>query len=189
MTPVAEHVRPSAKGLEISVRVIAEPPSGGYQATLMAARAAVDLEVAVADADRDCPDGFSALRRVFRQVRGYRCACQFSRVRELNSAGVDLMAPADIPAERTGRVRKAGESRSPGCGADRISELLRCDARRRYQKVWVAAVQAEDGMEVDEATSLKLGNFGVGEADAQTLIAETDSGTPLPPTSPARMSW
>jgi len=36
VAPIAEHVCPSAEGLEVSVRAVAKPPRGAYQATLVA---------------------------------------------------------------------------------------------------------------------------------------------------------
>ena len=108
---VAEHVRPSAQGPEVFVRVVAEVPGGPDEPALMAERAAVDAQVLRGDADAEGTDSLGRLGGVFSQVRRYRCVVDLPSGGDVDYARVDLAAPGDVPASRVGRVR---DGREPG---------------------------------------------------------------------------
>jgi hypothetical protein len=170
---VAQHVRPAAKGPKVSVRVIADPPRGGYQAPLVAVRTAVELEVAVADSDRERPDGFGALGGVFRQVRGYRCVGQLACFSDFDDAGVELATPGDVPAERAFRVRDSREPGGPRDVLDDVGELLGTDPSGRDDAGGIVAVEAEDGVKMHQAASLEFSNLRVGQPHWVSLLVAT----------------
>src|SRR5712691_3148788 len=64
----AEHVCPSAQGLEIVVGVVAEPPGGGNEPALMCGRPAVDGEGGGGDPGSARADGLGGFGGVLGQV-------------------------------------------------------------------------------------------------------------------------
>ncbi len=181
---VAEHVRPSAQGSEVFVRVLADVPGSPDEPALMAERAAVDAQVLRGHADAEGTNSLGRLGGVSSQVRRYRCVVDLPSGSDVDYARVDLAAPGDIPASRPGRVRDGREPGQASGVTDGIGELFAGDEPgERWDDTagigGVDPVEPEDGVEVDDAASLELGDFRVGEPDPDAAAAgETVEATP-----------
>ena len=85
-----------------------------------------------------------------------------------DDADVELVAPADEPAARVGRVRLGAVADGHGSVADSVLEVGDGDDWGREKQppriFRVIAVEAEQGMEVDRAAGLVFGGFAVGYA-------------------------
>ena len=82
----------------------------------------------------------------------------------LDDAGVDLGAPGDVPAFRLGRMGDGGEPGRAGHGLDDAGQHVGGDRGRWRDGALgvggVEAVEAEDGVEVDQPAALELGHLG-----------------------------
>ena len=129
-------------------------------------------------AGRDA-DGLGGLGGVLGQVGRDRDVGDLAVVGEADDAGVDLGAPGDVPALRPGRVGDGGEPRRAGHGLDDTGEHVGGDRGRWRDGAFgmdrVDAVEAEDGVEVDQSAALELGHFGEGDPDPGAGLASLSS--------------
>ena len=187
---VAEHVRPAAQGLVILVRVGADLEAGADEPSLVGALVGVDFRVVRGDpAGRD-PGGLGAFGRVFGQVGRDRDIGDLAVVGEPDDARVDLGAPGDVPAVGLGWMSDGGEPSGGGDLADETGEHISGDGWWRLDGALgmgrVVAVEPEDGVEVDQAAALELGDLGIGQPDACAMwpgelveaAAQGDDGAP-----------
>jgi len=93
---------------------------------------------------------------------------------EPHDTRVNLASPSDIPAGRLHRMRDCGEPGFTGDMADQVSQQLGGDPWVRWDGPLgvdrVDAVEAEDGVEVDQPASLELGDLGIGEFHPYTAL-------------------
>ncbi len=112
---------------------------------------------------------FGGLGGVLGQVAGNHPVGDVAIGSDGDDAGLDLLAPRDRPSFRPGRVRVGGEPGGLGGVLDRIDQVASVEAGRGGQhdagEVGVGAVEADDGVEVDDGPALHLGRFAVLELD------------------------
>ena len=132
---------------------------------------------------RDPPDqstdGLGGLGRVFRQVGGDGNVGDLAVAGELDGARINLGATSDVPAFRPSWVADGGE---PGHARDpsddvgqRVGAEGRVGRKDPLRVKGVVAVEAEDGVEVDQAAPLELGDLGVGQFDPCRVLASLSS--------------
>ncbi len=178
VAPEAEHVCPGAEAEVGEVGAGAEVPAGADEA------AGVVGEVGVGEFGQE-PDavvegagrGLGALGGVLGDVAGHGAVGEFGAAREVGGADdayVELAAegePVRVAVE--GRARDGGGS---GGGFDGVGEELRGGPCRGWGVGAVVAVESDDGVEVDGAASLVLGDLGEGDAGVLAEGALGESG-------------
>src|SRR5262249_27879638 len=159
---VAEHVGPAAERFEAGGGVAAEVPGGADQPALVAARVAVVAEVINGDTASHGSDRLGGLGGVLGQVGRDGNVGGLSGSGDPDCSDVELGAPADFPPVWLCRVGDGGEPRRGG-GGDRGGELIGGQRRLGELACVGGGIEAEDGVEVDQAAGLELGHLGVGE--------------------------